>query len=581
MNRDVLILYSQQDSVWKVQVEKYIGVLVKSGHDFKMDFWDESRTTHAQWYTQFQAAQNRAGVILLLLSESFLNSGLMQSDKVVNRLKKKQEGGFPLFILHLSEGQDQEIKWLKAIPTLPEDGKLLSDLNEADRENTLLQLTEHIIQALKFHTTLTEGILSYLAVNLIGPMKELHFEPGRRLNMITGDNAMGKTLLLESVWWVLSGVWSTQLLYPRKEAGRVNNASIQFQLMATSGNKSNVESISFNWDKQEWPRTEKSPFASALVVYAGINGSFSIWDPVYAQIPPPVGAKMHSSPLVIDKHQINDGVVEDIPGKGYRYLCNGLIRDLVSWQRDPNSPVAVFLEILKELSWDPKVLLTLGEPVRISRDAREFPSLRYPYGDIPFIHTAASVQRILSLAYILVWVWKEHKIACQETRNAYYKNLVVLIDEVECHLHPQWQRDIIPSLLKISTYLDKELNIQFLITTHSPLVLASLEPVFQEENDALFHLKNSENDAVEIDEQPFQRHGRVDNWFTSDTFGLMQARSLEAEAAIQHATELQLADHPAQEDIQKVHQELLGVLGDCDTFWPRWTFFAEQRGVRT
>jgi energy-coupling factor transporter ATP-binding protein EcfA2 len=45
---------------------------------------------------------------------------------------------------------------------------------------------------------------------------------------------------------------------------------------------------------------------------------------------------------------------------------------------------------------------------------------------------------------------------------------VVLIDEVELHLHPAWQRRIIPALEKTFP------NCQFILTTHSPQVLSSV-----------------------------------------------------------------------------------------------------------
>ncbi|EKN6414447.1 DUF2813 domain-containing protein [Yersinia enterocolitica] len=45
---------------------------------------------------------------------------------------------------------------------------------------------------------------------------------------------------------------------------------------------------------------------------------------------------------------------------------------------------------------------------------------------------------------------------------------IVLIDEVELHLHPEWQQNIISHL--ISTFP----NIQFIITTHSPQVLSTI-----------------------------------------------------------------------------------------------------------
>ncbi len=45
---------------------------------------------------------------------------------------------------------------------------------------------------------------------------------------------------------------------------------------------------------------------------------------------------------------------------------------------------------------------------------------------------------------------------------------IVLIDEIEAHLHPTWQRKIIPLLIELFP------NIQFFITTHSPQVIASV-----------------------------------------------------------------------------------------------------------
>ncbi|MFK7979749.1 MAG: AAA family ATPase [Saprospiraceae bacterium] len=45
---------------------------------------------------------------------------------------------------------------------------------------------------------------------------------------------------------------------------------------------------------------------------------------------------------------------------------------------------------------------------------------------------------------------------------------IVMIDEIEQHLHPSWQRTIIPNLRKTFP------NIQFIITTHSPQVLSNV-----------------------------------------------------------------------------------------------------------
>jgi len=45
---------------------------------------------------------------------------------------------------------------------------------------------------------------------------------------------------------------------------------------------------------------------------------------------------------------------------------------------------------------------------------------------------------------------------------------IILIDEIDLHLHPTWQKLIIPALLRAFPYL------QFVATTHSPFVIQSL-----------------------------------------------------------------------------------------------------------
>jgi predicted ATP-binding protein involved in virulence len=47
---------------------------------------------------------------------------------------------------------------------------------------------------------------------------------------------------------------------------------------------------------------------------------------------------------------------------------------------------------------------------------------------------------------------------------------VVLVDEIDLHLHPKWQREIIPKL--VATFP----NCQFVVTTHSPQVIGDIKP---------------------------------------------------------------------------------------------------------
>src|SRR4028118_1446741 len=72
-------------------------------------------------------------------------------------------------------------------------------------------------------------------------------------------------------------------------------------------------------------------------------------------------------------------------------------------------------------------------------------------------------------------------------RNPLEGSGVVLIDEIELHLHPKWQRAIIPNLKKTFP------NCQFIITTHSPQVISDLKWV---------HLLRSTSEGIAIDRVP-------------------------------------------------------------------------------
>ena len=80
-----------------------------------------------------------------------------------------------------------------------------------------------------------------------------------------------------------------------------------------------------------------------------------------------------------------------------------------------------------------------------------------------------------------------------------------------------------------------DLQCQYLIATHSPLVLASSEPFYDKDKDKLVHIDLTDR-QVTLSDMPFIRHGPIDAWLTSEVFGLAQARSVAGEKAIGEAT---------------------------------------------
>lgn len=79
---------------------------------------------------------------------------------------------------------------------------------------------------------------------------------------------------------------------------------------------------------------------------------------------------------------------------------------------------------------------------------------------------------------------------------------VVLIDEIELHLHPAWQRKVIPALTRTFQ------NCQFIVTTHSPQVISEVKP------EGIYILERT--DAGIVARRPESSYGRDTNRILED-----------------------------------------------------------------
>ena len=405
------------------------------------------------------------------------------------------------------------------------------------------------------------GTLAYLKIVGTGPSKELTLEPAERLTLITGDNGLGKTFLLECAWWALTGLWAGSSAYPNNQS----KAEITFLV---KGKTSKAEEFNIPYDRstQSWLHPSDRPTIPGLIVYARVDGSFAVWDPAIEET-----NKEQYRESVFSSEEVWDGSTGKI---------EGLIRDWVRWQDKPSKyPFDIFINVLEQLSPPDLGTLTPGESVRVPDDLREIPTINFPYGKVPIIYSSAGVRRIITLSYLIVWAWNEHRIAAEQRQQKPRRRMVILVDEMEAHLHPKWQRSILPALLSIEETLSDDLNIQFLVATHSPLVMASSETIFEEDKDSLVHLDLSEHGKVSLEKMNFIRFGDISSWLTSPIFELKHARSKAAETAIDQAKYLQLQNFPSTEEVKRINKELQNVLAADDKFWPRWVFFAEKHGV--
>lgn len=420
----------------------------------------------------------------------------------------------------------------------------------------------------------------------------MELEFGDRLNLLTGDNGLGKSFLLDIAWWAMTRVWPAEL-NPNLTSGRValptekkqkSEISYSFSAFSTDTKHTSTyfEPENQSWSAPIWPAPKGRPPNPGLVFYALADGSFAVWDPArnYWTAQTDNGNGKRPDAYVFSPKEVWNGLQREDGS----WLCNGLIRDWAGWQKEKGRAFKSLKAVLEVLSPSTEEKLIPGELTRISLDdVRDMPTLKMPYGqEVAVVHASAGMRRIISLAYFLVWCWEEHNKAKKLKGEESGGRAVFLIDEVEAHLHPKWQRSVIPALMnvmdKLMSSASVQPSVQLIVATHSPLVMASVETLFDNEKDAWFDL-DLENNEVVLTPRPFVRQGNVAHWLTSAAFDLESAYgSDEIKKALEEATVALSNENFSKEEAKKLDKRLRKVLSGTDPFWARWRFVGEKRG---
>jgi predicted ATP-binding protein involved in virulence len=154
---------------------------------------------------------------------------------------------------------------------------------------------------------------------------------------------------------------------------------------------------------------------------------------------------------------------------------------------------------------------------------------------------------VLDIAFSLATEYeiRESEVFYKQPDDALNQEGIVLIDEIELHLHPQWQREVLPALQKTFP------NIQFIVTTHSPQVLSNLK------KEEVFILKD--NKIVEVTPHI---EGRDSNSILYELFGVEERpeRSKTQLKQLHNAI-----DDENLSEAKKILAELTTAFGEQDT----------------
>ena len=178
------------------------------------------------------------------------------------------------------------------------------------------------------------------------------------------------------------------------------------------------------------------------------------------------------------------------------------------------------------------------------------PQLKFlmPYGWIPFADMGLGYKTMMTwILDLVIRLYERYP----KSDDPLSEPAIVLVDEIDLHLHPKWQRTIMDFLT------ERFPNTQFIVTAHSPLVVQAAQ-------DANIVLLRREGDRVVIDNNP----EIIDNWrvdqILTTVFDLPSGRSAKLDPLLEEREIILTKSHLTQEDKARLNA-IAEEIGDLPT----------------
>lgn len=223
-----------------------------------------------------------------------------------------------------------------------------------------------------------------------------------------------------------------------------------------------------------------------------------------------------------------------------RYLNTTLFNPLATL-RDPSS----WLEGLDDHKFNAvaralRSILTLDEDGSIVRSDQQRLCIRIGSGEVPIEHLSDGYRSLfimsIDIMRELLDTWDNLEVA----------EAIVLIDEVETHLHPRWKMHVMAALR------DAMPRVQFICTTHDPLCLRGMK------NGEVRLLRRGVGDTVEVHhELPDVSTLRIEQILSSDYFGLSSTEDPEQDYIVRRLAELAGLGENKMTDPQRNERDVL------------------------
>jgi len=354
--------------------------------------------------------------------------------------------------------------------------------------------------------SLSASRLTYLQLSSIGIFRTLRVEFNPGWTLLLGNNGGGKSTILRAVALALAGndpraaAAGKKLLRMREDHGEVEIGI---------GNSRVVTSLVRDGQNVllKSPQTTALQAGQLLVLaFPALRGVSTV------QVRGPT-TMATPDPSVDDVAPLLEGVVDSRLDNLQQWVVNTSLRA----ESEPGGREARMLKTFQELIAD----MVPGGALKFSRVDRQTWQvfLRAEYGEILFDSVSQGMSAILNwIGVLLQRLYDVYPRSPEPEREA----AIVLIDEIDAHLHPEWQRRLVT--------LSREHfpNVQIIATSHSPLLAGAVERA-----ELRVVARDDETGEIRAEMPREDLSGqKAEDILVSSLFSLQTTRSVEAEATI-------------------------------------------------
>lgn len=370
-----------------------------------------------------------------------------------------------------------------------------------------------------------------LSMSNIGPFDQIHIDFATDRAILIGDNACGKTTVLRAIALALAGATPES---ERLAEGMLNAKSSTGRIVLGLGRDEYTIDLRRERHRVRLSVDQFTPAQAGLWLSLGFPAlrGVSTSDPRG----PVTAGDLEPGPddvlplLSRSPDRRMDGLKQ--------WVINAEMRSDAGGSRE-RSMLGDFFEIVRALM--PGVDFTYAGVDRATWEIR----LESAAGTVNFDLLSRGMVSVLGwIGVLLQRLYEVYPDADRPT----HEPALVLIDEIDVHLHPEWQRSMLPLVAKHFP------GVQLMATTHSPLVLANAK------DDAVIHLRRVAGRLEpQYLPQPFTGMG-PDEILTSPAFELDTPLDLATESLINEYTTLLAHGRTPENDPRAA--ELADALGE-------------------